>query len=79
MSSPLVTVDVETSILAAEEIMADKNIRRLLVTEGEKEYSPCYYTNFSSGVLCLRSQMTALLKHVIKKLKEKMEPMELIG
>ncbi len=36
MSSPLVTVDTETSILAAEGIMADKKIRRLLVTEGEK-------------------------------------------
>ncbi len=36
MSISLVTVDAETSILTAEEIMAEKNIRRLLVTEGEK-------------------------------------------
>ena len=36
ISSPLITVDAETSILTAEEIMAEKNIRRLLVTEGEK-------------------------------------------
>ena len=36
MSSPLVTVEAEKSILTAEEIMAEKNIRRLLVTEGEK-------------------------------------------
>ncbi len=36
MSSPLVTVEAEQSILTAEEIMAEKNIRRLLVTEGEK-------------------------------------------
>jgi len=36
MSSPLVTIEAEKSILTAEEIMAEKNIRRLLVTEGEK-------------------------------------------
>jgi len=36
MSSLLVTVEAEKSILTAEEIMAEKNIRRLLVTEGEK-------------------------------------------
>lgn len=36
MSKPLVTVDGETPIGKAVEIMVDKKIRRLLVTEGEK-------------------------------------------
>lgn len=36
MSKPLVTVDVETALGKAVEIMVSKNIRRLLVTEGEE-------------------------------------------
>ena len=36
MSKPLVTVNSETPIDVAVQIMTDKNIRRLLVTEGEK-------------------------------------------
>ncbi|MFQ5758345.1 MAG: cyclic nucleotide-binding/CBS domain-containing protein [Candidatus Bathyarchaeia archaeon] len=36
MSKPLVTVNSETPIDVAVEIMTNKNIRRLLVTEGEK-------------------------------------------
>jgi CBS domain-containing protein len=36
MSKPLVTVDGETPIGKAIEIMVNKKIRRLLVTEGEK-------------------------------------------
>ena len=36
MSKPLVTVNGETPIDVAIEIMTNKNIRRLLVTEGEK-------------------------------------------
>ena len=36
MSKPLVTVNGETPLGEAVEIMANKNIRRLLVTEGEK-------------------------------------------
>lgn len=36
MSKPLITIDGEKPIGMATEIMATKNIRRLLVTEGEK-------------------------------------------
>ncbi len=36
MSRPLVTVNGETPLGEAVEIMVNKNIRRLLVTEGEK-------------------------------------------
>ena len=36
MSKPLVAVEAETPIGVAVETMTDKNIRRLLVTEGEK-------------------------------------------
>lgn len=36
MSSPLVTIIGETGIAEALGIMSDKNIRRLLVTEGDK-------------------------------------------
>lgn len=36
MSKPLVTVDAETPIGVAVETMANKKIRRLLVTEGKK-------------------------------------------